>query len=257
MTAPTLHVQGLTGGVLRGVDIEVRACEVVGLVGTKGSGIDELLDVLCGFDPLLHGSIELLGEDVTRTEPHRRAALGLRRTFGAGGLIEDTTSLANLLSAQHLLAGYGAVRGLVTSVFGEELDLTDRAEEMLRRFGVSDGRVRDLDARTRRHLVWAMATIASPQLLVMDEPTVGASLDDEDEIAHEIRALDVPAILLADRHVPFVLSVADHVYCLDAGRVVAAGPPDEVRGDPAVAEALLGVSGRRLRRRRSSSARPA
>jgi branched-chain amino acid transport system ATP-binding protein len=232
---------------LRGVDIEVHAGEVVGVVGPKQSGVDVLLDVVSGFVKPITGEVVLEGRDVTRLPAHRRAALGIRRTYSRD-VPSPATAFQHLLGAQHGLATYTAVGGVLGTGHSvvEEHDLRHRAHAVLAKLGVDDvTRLSSLPAAVRRRVGWAAALITRPRLLVMQEPTAGASLRDEPRILDGIRGLaggDVDAILVADDHVPLVLAVADFVYCLASGRVVAAGSPDEVRVDPGMHTALLGAS---------------
>ena len=214
---PALAVRGLAvrlgrTDVVGGVDLDLRPGTITGLIGPNGAGKTTVLDAISGFVPAAGGAIDVAGTAVVGLAPHRRARLGLARTFQSLELFEDLTVDENLLVA-------GGARG----------DGDDRLPLQLPH-----------SARARLALDRAMAR--RPSVLLLDEPAAG--LDDAGRAALTARLRDVAAtgtaVLLVDHDMRLVLDVCDRVTVLVAGRVIAEGTPAEVRADPGVVAAYLG-----------------
>ena len=232
-------------GGLRAVDavsLTVRPGERRALIGPNGAGKTTLFNLIAGTIAVTSGSIRLLGRDVTRVAPHRRAALGLARTFQINNLFPALTVLENCLLAVQALtrAKFSMFRPL--SAYG---DLAERARATLGLVGLDDrtsATVRNLSHGEQRQLEIALALAGQPKVLLLDEPTAGLSPAESQHMARLLRTLD-PAItvLMIEHDMDIALEMAEHVTVLHYGRVIADGLRDDVKADPLVREIYLGA----------------
>jgi branched-chain amino acid transport system ATP-binding protein len=227
------HVSVAYGG-LRAVDdvsIEIAAGKVTGLLGPNGAGKTTLIDALSGFVRLASGTITLRGERIDDLPAHRRAALGLARTFQGLQLFEDLSVWENLLIAAEQKASRHAAQASVEAALA-----TARARELAERLPV------ELSHGERSQVALARALASDPCVLLLDEPAAGLDSLEMERLRGCLQALrdDQLTVLLIDHDASFVLGVSDHVFVLDHGLVIASGPPEAVRRDPAVIEAYLG-----------------
>jgi len=245
--APVLVAEDLGiafGGnrALAGASLAVRPGEIVGLIGPNGSGKTTLLNLLSGFYRPDSGTIRLGGRDVTALPAWRRARLGLARSFQHAALADDMTALDNVAVA--------GVRSRLADMVRvgrdrRRAEARRRAKAALDFVGAGEAapkRGADLGAAERLRVELARALVSEPKVLLLDEPAAGLS----DMEKHALQALlrQVAArgigIVVVDHGMPFLLPLADRVICLDAGTVLAAGPPHDVVADPAVRAAYLG-----------------
>ncbi|HEX2272271.1 MAG TPA: ATP-binding cassette domain-containing protein, partial [Acidimicrobiales bacterium] len=226
------------------VSFDVPAGAVVGLVGPNGAGKTTVVDAVTGFVPAA-GTVRLGGQPVGHLPPHRRARLGMARTFQSLELFEDLTVAENLAVA----AGAGGRRRP-----GGAMAVT-RAAGVAGVDDVLHALPGDLPHDRRKQVALARALAARPAVLLLDEPAAGLGAEARAALAEVLRHLadDGAAVLVVDHDVDLVLGVCDDVAVLDGGRLVAHGSPEEVRRDPAVAAAWLGPSppGERSRRGRA------
>jgi branched-chain amino acid transport system ATP-binding protein len=214
-----LEVRGLSvrfgaTEVVHRLDLDVPGGTVVGLIGPNGAGKTSVLEAISGFVPVAAGSVRLGGAPVDDLPPHHRARLGLARTFQSLELFEDLTVAENLA-----LAGGGAAGG------GRLPSRLSHAE--------------------RSGLALDRAVVGRPSVLLLDEPAAGLDDAGRAALARRLRELAASgvAVLLVDHDMGLVLEVCDRITVLDAGRVIAEGPPAAVRADEAVIAAYLGRPG--------------
>ena len=214
-----------------GVSFDVAEGAVVGLVGPNGAGKTTVVDAVTGFVRAT-GAVRLGGRPVDDLPPHRRAALGLARTFQSLELFEDLTVAENLAVAADAA---GRARS------GGEAAAT-RAAALAGVEDVLDALPGDLAHDRRRQVALARAVAARPAVLLLDEPAAGLDAPGRSALGETLRELAeaATAVVLVDHDVDLVLGVCDEVAVLDGGRIVAYGPPARVRSDPAVAAAWLG-----------------
>ena len=232
-------------GGLRAVDavsLAVRPGERRALIGPNGAGKTTLFNLIAGTIPVSAGSIRLLGRDVTGVAPHRRAALGLARTFQINNLFPALTVLENCLLAVQALT---ATKFSMLRPLGGYGALAERARATLALVGLDDrtnATVRNLSHGEQRQLEIALALAGRPRVLLLDEPTAGLSPAESQHMATLLRTLD-PAItvLMIEHDMDIALEMADHVTVLHYGRVIADGLRDEVKADPLVREIYLGA----------------
>jgi ABC-type branched-subunit amino acid transport system ATPase component len=229
---------------LEGVDLEVGAGKLVGLIGPNGAGKTTFIDAITGFVQA-SGTVRLRDHDISKLPPHRRAHLGLARTWQTIELFDD-------LSVQENLAVAGGRPSLSSTfaeiVFGREPRAERMAEEMLGLLDLDDIAAEmpaNLSQGRRKLVGIARALAARPSLLLLDEPAAGLDTHESQDLGRRLRKLvdDGLPTLLIDHDMGLVLGICDEIYVLDFGKVIAHGTPDEVRSNADVLAAYLGRSG--------------
>jgi len=232
-------------GGLQAVDavtLAVRPGERRALIGPNGAGKTTLFNLISGALPLTTGRISLFGHDVTFAPAHRRAALGLSRTFQITNLFPDLTVLENCLLAvqAHTRARFAMLRPV-----SHYATLLDRARVTLASLALENlgaAVVRNLSHGEQRQLEIALALAGRPRVLLLDEPTAGLSPAESRLMAGLLRGLD-PAItvLMIEHDMDIALELSEMVTVLHYGRVIADGPREQVKADPQVKEIYLGA----------------
>jgi len=241
-----LSVRGLTvsyGGVhaLSGVDLDVDEGQLVGLIGPNGAGKTTFIDAVTGF--ARHGGrVELAGTDLTRLRPHARVRHGLARTWQSIELFDGLSVAENVAVAAARRSAWAATW---RETFTRPARLGDDIHQALSVVGLShraDAQALDLSQGERKLVGVARALAGRPRVLCLDEPAAGLDSEESIRLGQQLRAV-VDAgtgMLLVDHDMALILEVCDTVMVLDFGKVIAAGPPDEVREDPTVIAAYLG-----------------
>ena len=233
-----LEARGLTrrfGGIsaLEDVSLSVAPGEIVGVIGPNGSGKTTLLNCLGGQYGLDRGEIAIGGAPATRLPPWRRASLGLARTFQHGTTAVEMTA-ADLVAAAcgHLPPRDrpGAAEAALAAV--------NAAQHRGQAFG-------SLTLAQQRRVEIARTIAGAPGILMLDEPAAGLTPEEQAALAALLEALNSQGLtmIVADHNMGFLLPLADRLICLDTGRVIAAGAPDEVTRNPDVVAAYLGRRG--------------
>ncbi|MCU1595783.1 MAG: amino acid/amide transporter ATP-binding protein 1, family [Frankiales bacterium] len=233
---------------LAGLTLTVNEFEIVGLIGPNGAGKTTAFNCITGFYTADTGSVVYRGRDVTRTPPHKKAAMGFGRTFQNVGMVKSSTVLDNLKTAQHARVRYDAGAGLLggSRVTAEERALEQKSDAILELLGlteVRDLRVGGLSYGTLKLLELGCALATEPDILLLDEPSSGMGPEESHQLGE--RLLDLRkafglTMLLIEHHVPLVLSVCDHVYVLNFGQLLAEGEPTVIQTHPEVVAAYLG-----------------
>ena len=228
--------------MVEGVTLSVQAGERRALIGPNGAGKTTLFNLISGTLPLSGGAISLFGQDVTRAPAHRRAALGLARTFQITNLFPDLTVLENCLLAVQALSPVKFSMLRPVTAYGH---LRERARAMLEAVGleaVAAARVNVLSHGEQRQLEIALALAGRPRVLLLDEPTAGLSPAESRLMAALLARLD-PAItvLMIEHDMDIALELSEMVAVLHYGRVIADGPRERVKADPQVKEIYLGA----------------
>jgi branched-chain amino acid transport system ATP-binding protein len=225
------------------LDIEVRAGEIHAVIGPNGAGKSTLLGLLSGEVRPDSGRILLDGRDVTRMPVHRRARLGLGRTFQVSNVLPSFTVLENVAIAIQARVRSG-LRLLKPADADPELN--EPARLILERFSLlelADRRAAELAHGERRLLELALTLATKPRFLLLDEPFAGVAAGDSERLVRILDALrhDL-GLLLVEHDMQAVFLLADRVTVLVQGRCIASGTPAEVRADSAVRAAYLGDS---------------
>jgi ABC-type branched-subunit amino acid transport system ATPase component/ABC-type branched-subunit amino acid transport system permease subunit len=231
---PALRVAALTvtyGGVTAVDDVSfaVPTGRITGLIGPNGAGKTTAMDAICGFTAY-RGTVELGGRALRDLAPHRRARLGLGRTFQGLDLYEDLTVEENVVVGQYV-AGSRAGDEHLAAVLAT-LDLAAERERS----------VRELSQGHRQLVSIARALAGQPNVLLLDEPAAGLDSAESEWLAARLRAVrdSGVTVLLVDHDVNLVLGLCDEIHVLDFGSRIASGPPSAIRDDPAVTAAYLG-----------------
>jgi branched-chain amino acid transport system ATP-binding protein len=233
---------------LSDLSLQVNEFEIVGLIGPNGAGKTTAFNCITGFYSPDNGKVVYRGRDVTRVAPHKKAAMGFGRTFQNVGMVKSSTVLENLKTAQHARVRYDAGAGLLggARVRAEERALEAKADAILELLGlteVRDQRVGGLSYGTLKLLELGCALATEPDLLLLDEPSSGMGPEESHQLGErllELRRAFGLTMLLIEHHVPLVLSVCDHVYVLNFGRLLASGEPSVIQTHPEVVAAYLG-----------------
>ena len=242
----TVRFGGLTA--LEAVSLTVPPRHVLGIIGPNGAGKTTLLNVLCGFIGPDHGDVIINGVRRPSIRPHQLAALGIGRTLQGVGLFGRLTALENVM----LGATPAARSGFTATLFSlpragrDERILAGLARQALERVGagdVADARPGELSYGMRKRVALARALAAKPGLVLLDEPASGLDETELAELGQLIRELTADgSVVVVEHHMDLMMSVCDSITVLDFGKVIAAGPPAQVRADPAVTAAYLGVA---------------
>ena len=241
------------GGVqaLSNVSIEINSREVVGLIGPNGAGKSTLLNVLTGYVAPTDGTVMYGLRNITRTSAHRRAQLGISRTFQHPETFDSLTVREHFLLAHRarhnprrlwteaLTLGIGSRRS------NAEARAIGQLLERLELEAVSDEVPVHLPLGTQRVVDIGRALAYDPEVLLMDEPGSGLDLSarrDIEQIIREIPGERGRAVVIVEHDVDLILSLCDRVYVLHFGHPLAAGTPDEIRSNLEVQNAYLGQS---------------
>ena len=253
-----LEVRGLSLGfggltVLDEVSLDVPEGSISAIIGPNGAGKSSLFNSISGSYRPQAGTIRFGGRDIAHLPPPRRAALGVARTFQNLALFPSMTVLDNIKlgSHVHLHTGLLAAGVYLGRARREERRLQAAVErEVIEPLGLGD-QVRQPAATLpygRQKLVeLARALAMRPRLLLLDEPVAGMNRAEREEMVRLIRDLrhrHGATVLLVEHDMNVVMGISDQVIVLDFGRVIAAGTPAAVRGDPAVISAYLGGAAR-------------
>jgi branched-chain amino acid transport system ATP-binding protein len=246
-----LVAQGVTkrfGGInaLNDVSLEVHASETVGLVGPNGAGKTTFFNCLLGMLKPDSGSVRFRGHNISRMPTHRRARLGIGRTFQRLELFTGMTPREHLLVTERSRRNDGALwkdligRGTATE---DEKVAVEATMELLGLTPDADKPVESLSLGRGRIVELARALQLRPSLLLLDEPSSG--LDRKEtfalvEVLHHVREERGTAILLVEHDLEMVLRAVTRLYVLDFGTLLASGAPSAVMADPRVREAYLG-----------------
>jgi branched-chain amino acid transport system ATP-binding protein len=220
---------------LRGVTLELRRHEVLGLIGPNGAGKSTLVNILSGFDLPSSGTVELDGRDVTRWSPQRRGRAGLARTF------QHSRSFGGLSVRENVeVAALGVGAG--------PREARRRADELLGLLGLTAreaAAAASLAHGDERRLGVARALATEPSYVLMDEPAAGlpeAEMPDFAAAVRTVRDDHGAGVLLIDHNMALIMEVCDRVHVLDQGATIAEGTPAEIRANLDVTAAYLGES---------------
>ena len=231
------------------VSVHVGQGELVGLIGTNGAGKSTLLNAISGFVPA-EGRVLVLGADVTARRAPARHARGLGRGFQGARIYPGLTVRESLMVAlearshSHLAA---SMTGLPPSP-GQERTKRAEADEIIDYMGLkryADHFVATLSTGTRRIVELSSLLAVDARVLLLDEPTGGVAQREAEAFGPLIKQVQAEldaAVIVIEHDMPLVMGISDRVYCLEAGAVIAEGPPEQVRQDPLVIASYLGTS---------------
>jgi branched-chain amino acid transport system ATP-binding protein len=243
---PVLALEGVVrrfGGLtaVDGVSLTLGPGRRLAVIGPNGAGKTTLFRLIAGDMGVSAGRVELLGRDVTRMPAHRRARLGLARTFQVSNLFSGLSVLDNVrLAAQAREPGRWRFWAPIRA--GDRVGAAAMAA--LERVGLgarAGDRVANLSHGEQRQLEVALALATEPKLLLLDEPAAGLPAGERARLRDLLGSLppSLPLVLI-EHDMTLALSLADEVLCMHNGRVIAHGTPAEVRADDTVQAVYLG-----------------
>jgi ABC-type branched-subunit amino acid transport system ATPase component len=248
MTDTLLEVRDLRkafGGVVANdaINLDVPRGGIVGLIGPNGSGKTTLFNSIVGQHAIDTGSVRFDGRQIDRMNVPQIARLGLLRTFQQAHVYDGMSCLANMqVSVSHTDEPVAAQ----FRRFPPEVAV--RARELLEFVGLQDkcdSVAGNLSFGQRKLLEFAMALMSEPKMLLLDEPTAGVNPTLINSVVGHLKranaALGV-TLLIIEHNMRVIMNLAEHIYCLAHGRLLASGSPEAVRADPKVIDAYLGAA---------------
>jgi branched-chain amino acid transport system ATP-binding protein len=247
---PLLEVDSLRiqyGGVvaIAEMSFKIPRGSIVGLIGPNGAGKTSLVDGLMGAHRPSAGRVRFDGVDVTGQAPHRLARRGMTRTFQSVELFDDLNVEENLLVAAERPALWRALAQVLTPIARPGAEAVAWAAEAVEIGDILERHPRELSHGQRKLVGVARALAGRPSLLLLDEPAAGLDTDETALLGKRLRELPQRGItlLLIDHDMSLVLDVCDHILVIDFGKLIAEGPPAEIRTNQRVIDAYLGRQG--------------
>jgi branched-chain amino acid transport system ATP-binding protein len=250
-----LETIGLTkyfGGLAAVVDLDLKVAqkEIFGLIGPNGAGKTTILNMIAGSLRPKNGKVIFNGEDVTKLPPHSRAQRRIARVFQANTVFPDISVITNVRVGFHMHSEIGfweSFFGRRRSTDRRERLLYEKTMEILRLVGLYEERDKvatSLPHASQRILCLAIALATEPSLLLLDEPVTGMNGEEVAAMLSVIRALrDERGItcIIVEHNMRAVMNLCERIAVVNYGRKIAEGSPGEIRENPAVIEAYLGV----------------
>jgi branched-chain amino acid transport system ATP-binding protein len=241
---PILEVQGVRksfGGVVanRDLTLTVPAGKIYGLIGPNGSGKTTLFSCIAGSHPIDKGSVRFQGREISALRVPQIARLGLLRTF------QQTRTYVKMTCLQNMLV---SVPARAPGFFRRSTPAEQRtAEELLEFVGLFPKRhlrAGDLSFGQQKLLEMAMALMSEPAMLLLDEPTAGINPAMIDGVLDRLRRVNRErgiTLLVIEHNMRVIMGLAEYIYCLAHGELLAQGKPEEIQADPRVIDAYLGA----------------
>ena len=241
------------GGVaaLNGVSIGVEPHDFFAIIGPNGAGKTSIFNCISGIYAPTRGRIRFDDRDITRLAPHQRAQLRIARTFQNIALFRGMTVLDNVKMGRHIhlragLLACGLYWGKAAREEREHRAVIERdIIDLLELQDIRHKIVGTLPYGLQKRVELARALALDPVLLLLDEPTAGMNAEETEDMVRFIlyvKQVKRLTIVMIEHDMGVVMDISDRLVVLDYGRKSADGPPEQVRKDPAVLDAYLGVS---------------
>jgi branched-chain amino acid transport system ATP-binding protein len=244
-TAVTMRFGGLTA--LKDVSFGLTEGEIIGLIGPNGAGKTTLFNCLTGLYAPTSGTVALRGAPLPQ-DPARVTERGVARTFQNIRLFPSMTAAENVLVGRHVRMKQGPLSSLLhgPGFRRSEVEAAERTAQLLEYVGLEGAAgtlARNLSYGDQRRLEIARALATDPSVLLLDEPTAGMNAQETEatrQLIFAIRGLGISVVVI-EHDTKFIFTLCDRVLVLVQGELLVEGRPDQVRGDPRVAEAYLGA----------------
>ncbi|MEV4201755.1 ABC transporter ATP-binding protein [Micromonospora globbae] len=245
-----LATRGLTWrigevAIVDGVYLDLEPGEFLGVIGPNGAGKTSLFNLITGLRRATEGRILLDGEDITSLPPHRRARLGLGRTFQASSVFGSLSVRENVRLAVQAHRG-GSMK--LWRRAAADREVAAAADAALDRVGLSHrgtALAGTLAHGEKRKLEIALLLAGEPRVMLLDEPMAGVSAEDVPELVTVIRSLTGESgrtVLMVEHHMDVILELADRIAVMHHGALLACDTPETVMANATVQEAYLGES---------------
>ena len=247
MSAAVIEVSGVSksygGGVAnRDITLTVKEGGITGLIGPNGSGKTTLFNSIAGYHPIDGGSIKFMGREISRFSVPRIARMGLVRTFQQTRIYGKMDCVRNMLiSIPHRNAKWGDMFA------GHSKKTLERAEQLLEFVGLYAKRnlpAGSLSFGQQKLLEFAMALMNEPKVLMLDEPTAGINptlINGLIDRLHRANREFGITMFIIEHNMRVIMNMAQHIYCLAHGELLAEGEPDKIQNDQRVIDAYLGA----------------
>ena len=234
---------------LRGFTVDIQPHEIVGLIGPNGAGKTTCFNLLTGFLVPTHGAITFKGRDITGLQPAKVARLGLARTFQNIRIFGSLSVLENVLAAAQMHMPVPLWEALISApkFRRTEQDIRARAWSLLELLDLAayaEKTAASLTYGYQRRLEIARALATRPAMMLLDEPAAGMNPTESDalhELILELRTSFNLTILLVEHDMRLIMNLCERIVVLNYGEIISQGKPEEVRADPQVIAAYLGV----------------
>ncbi|MDY7038228.1 MAG: ABC transporter ATP-binding protein [Thermodesulfobacteriota bacterium] len=252
MDPPILGIKNITlnfGGIeaLRNVSFDVSPREILSIIGPNGAGKTCLLNSISGFYHPQRGKIYLEDRDISKVSCHKRAKLGIARTFQNLAVYGGLSTIDNILTGRHI--------HMKTNVFfcgfwyglAQHQEVNHRAKveyiiDFLEIESIRNSLVGSLPYGLRKRVELARALSLEPKVLLLDEPMAGMNLEEKEDMARfflDINERMGITLLLIEHDISVVMDISDRIIVLDFGNKIAEGNPDKIMNDPKVIKAYL------------------
>ncbi len=238
------NVSKAFGGVVANNDISIQVEQggITGLIGPNGSGKTTLFNSVVGYHPVDTGSIWYKGKDISKLRVPQIARMGLLRTFQQTRIYKEMDCIQNMLiSASHRVETFRMMFSPFDSC------QTERAEALLEFVGLYAKRrllAGDLSFGQQKLLEFAMALMNEPEVLLLDEPTAGINPTLINGLIERLKKANTNlgiTLFVIEHNMRVIMNLADNIYCLAHGELLAHGTPDEIQNDQRVIDAYLGA----------------
>ena len=232
------------GGVVANKDISIQVPEgkIIGLIGPNGSGKTTLFNSIVGFHPVDTGSIRFQGREITQMIVPEIARLGMLRTF------QQTRIYGKMTCVQNMLISIPHRNTDITHMFAKfPPDVMEKADSLLEFVGLYSKRklmAGDLSFGQQKLLEFAMALMNDPKLLLLDEPTAGINPTLINGLIDRLKRANADfgiTLLVIEHNMRVIMNLAEHIYCLAHGEMLAEGAPEDIQNDQRVIDAYLGA----------------
>jgi branched-chain amino acid transport system ATP-binding protein len=245
------NVSKLFGGLkaVSNFDVYINTGELIGLIGPNGAGKTTAFNLFTGVYQPTTGAIDFDGKSLLGMKPYQITQRGIARTFQNIRLFSELTVLDNVKIAYQAHVKYGILESVlrIGRYFKEEDTIEKNAIELLKIFKLDDKKyefAKNLPYGAQRRLEIARALAAKPKLLLLDEPAAGMNPQETQELMEMIRWIRKEfglTILLIEHDMSLVMGICERIYVLEYGSIIAKGKPAEIKNNPEVIRAYLGM----------------